>query len=476
MWFGVGYLSAALKKAGHKTDLLLEPPLDMYVKIPLLSKINIKKKLLRKAIEYKPDLIACSATTYAFPHVKKMMLMLKSALNIPIIVGGVHATTLPEYVLNNTPADMVCLGEGDAAIVEVANALEAGKSCDNIQNIWIKKDDGQIIKNQLRPLIQDLDRIPFPDTGIFAKYGCISSEYNIATSRGCPYNCTYCCNNFYRQLYSGKGKYVRRRSPDSVISELKEAQKEYEIKSVYFWDDVFVTHTRWLTEFTEKYVREIGLPFHCLARPESITPESVQILKNAGCKRINIGVESGSKRVRTEILNRHMTNEKIIEAARLIKEAGIGLVVFNLFGIPGETQSEMMETVNLNLQINPDGIFTFSLTPFPGLDITKYALSQGLLSEDNYERIKSGDIPGYQSGSDSILKNTHKDIADNFKVLLPIMNRSHPFLNRLFIRLALSNRLPRKAMHYISLFFVDPERTKFKIRDFYSTVTKIMKL
>jgi len=473
-WFGVGYLSAALKNLGHETDLLLEPPTDMYFNIPLLNMIDVKKKLLKKAVAYKPDLIAFSSTTYAFPHVRKMMAMIKSKLDVPIIIGGVHATTLPEHTLKNSSADMVCIGEGDEAIVDVVNALETGKSCDDIKNIWVKKKDGIIIKNEIRPLIEDLDKLPLPDNEIFAKYNCISSEYNIMTSRGCPFNCTYCCNNFYRQIYKDKGTYVRRKSPENVITELKDAKEKYKIKSVYFWDDVFITNKKWLLEFTDMYVREIRLPFHCLSRPENVTSETIQILKRGGCKRINIGLESGSKRVRSEILNRHMTNERIIEAARLIKEAGIDLVFFNLFGIPGETEDEMMETVNLNLKINPSGLFTFSLTPFPGLDITKYALSQGLLSEEDYEKVKLGEIAGYQAGGDSILKNPHKEIANNFKILLPIINRSPKFLRHLLIRLAVSKHLPRKTAHIIALFFVDPSRTKVKIKDFFSAVIKVL--
>lgn len=475
-WFGITYLSAALKKAGHKTDLLLEPPMDLYFKVPLISRINVKKRLVKKALGYKPDLIAFSTTTNAFPHVRKMASLLKYALNAPIIIGGVHATSLPEYVLNNSAADMVCRGEGDEAIVEVADALEAGRGLDKIRNIWVKKKDGSIVKNDVRPLIEDLDSLPFPDKELFARYNCISSDYNIIAGRGCPYSCSYCCNHYYQQLYRGKGRYVRMRSPENVVAELKLARKRFKIRSVYFWDDAFTVNMKWLRNFTKLYRQEVALPFHCLTRPENINQEVISLLKAAGCSHINIGIESGSERVRRQVLNRQMTNRQIIDAARLIRKAGIRLNVFNMFGIPDETPEEMWETVRLNLRLKADGVFAFLLNPFPETRITDYALSKGLLSDPGLERVKSGNIAGFQSEGDSSLEHPHKELARNLKTLLPIMNRSPRFMQPMLRRLALSNRNPGRLVHIASLFFVDPSRTGFKIKEYVSSVVNIMRL
>ena len=472
-WFGVGYLSAALKKAGHKTNLLLEPPHNMYFKIPFVSRINIKEKLVKQAVKFNPDLIAMTATTFAFPEAKKMASMLKSKKDIPIILGGIHATSVPEHVLKNTDIDIICRGEGDEAIVEVANALEANKSIDNIKNIWVKKEDGTIIKNNVRELIKQLDKLPFPDNTIFEKYNCIQLDYSITTSRGCPYNCSYCCNHYYQQLYKNKGQYTRRRSPENVITELKLTKKKYGITSVYFWDDTFTVNKDWLSEFVKIYSREIGLPFHCLTRPENITQEIIHLLKKAGCSHINIGIESGSEKIRRNVLNRQLTNKQIIEATKLIKKANIKLNVFNMFGIPDETPKEMLETVMLNLQIKPDGIFTSLVTLFPELQLTKYAYSKGLLSAKELENMKSGNTLGIYSGG--VKNHPYWTIASNFRALLPIMNHLPKFMRKTLLKRALNKRSLNKFVHILSFFFVDPSRTIFIAKGFVLSLISVMR-
>lgn len=318
-------------------------------------------------------------------------------------------------------------------------------------------------------MIDNLDILPFPDKDIFRQYGILTADYNIIASRGCPYNCSYCCNHLYQKLYSHKGKYLRRRSVDNVIDELKVNREKNRFRSVYFWDDAFMISKKWLEEFSFKYREEIGLPFHRLSRPEDINETSIALLRDAGCKYINMGIESGSELVRKKVLNRHMSNEQIIYAARLIKENDIKLNVFNMFAIPTEGPKEMWETLELNEKISPDGTFAFLLSPFPGTEIAEYARNAGMMTDRNVENMKEGILDGLQSEcGENNLNHPFKDLAITMKTYLAIINQSPSWLKPFFRRKIGRNGRKKvgKFIHLLSLLCVDKSRIKYKAGEF----------
>ncbi|MBW1956041.1 MAG: B12-binding domain-containing radical SAM protein [Deltaproteobacteria bacterium] len=467
-WFGIAYLSAVLKNAGHRTDLLLYPPLDLYMNLPFFRK-HIEKRLMDQARAFRPDLIAFSATTYAYKTVKKMAARLKQALNAPHVVGGIHPTALPEYVLTTADFDVACLGEGEGALLDLVGRMDAGADITGIENLYIKRG-GVVFRNPVRPLIQDLDSLPFPDYDIFAPFGVITGDYAITTSRGCPYSCTYCCNHFYKGLYKGKGRYVRRRSVDNVIEELKINRKRFGFERVYFWDDVFCRDIPWLEEFSEKYRKAIGLPFHCLSRPETLTAETVGLIKAAGCSHVNIGIESGNEHIRKHVLNRHMSDEQIIRAAELVKRHGIKLNVFNMFGIPEEGPSEMWDTIRLNEKISPDGTFGFLLEPFPGTKILDYAKEKKMVTPDQEKDLKEGAIAGLQQNDARTgLNHPHHALALRLKTLLPVMAISPRWLKPFWKYQMKKRRNSRVSLFVYFLYLVgaDPSRVKYKAEEFF---------
>ena len=471
-WFGVGYLSSLLKSRGHQTDLMLYPHVDLYLNLPFLNEGLIEKKLLKKAKNFKPDLIAFSSTTIAYRYVKKIATKLKKIWNVPQIIGGIHATALAEHILSTTDIDIACRGEGEYALLDLVTRMEQGKDYFDIKNLYIKRD-GDIIKNPLRPLIEDLDNLPFADKDIFKQYGVLTSDYNIITSRGCPYDCSYCCNRFYKGLYRHKGKYLRRRSVDHVIDELRINRARYGFKSVYFWDDAFCIHMKWLKEFSLKYKQEIGLPFHCLSRPENIDEISIALLKEAGCSHINMGIESGNESIREKVLKRHMPNKRIIDAARLIKEKGIKLNTFNMFAIPGEGIKEMWDTVKLNERIAPDGIFAFLLNPFPATKMADYAKESGMMTDRHIENMKEGILDGLQSESgQNNLEHPYKDLAISMKTFLPIICKSPDWLKPFFKKKVRGDGRKKagKMIHLISLLFADTARIKYKAGEFLKVI------
>jgi len=195
----IEYLCASLKNAGHEVELLFEPELDggMGFLPPYLLKWLRNEDLWIKAIEkISPDLVALSCPLNIYPFVKQVVKLVKQYFDIPVIIGGGHATLAPDYILANENIDMVCLGEGEEPLVELADKMTSGKDYTDTKNIWFKKK-GTIIRNPVRSLLEEIDCLPFPDRDLFYKYGCFSGNVYFVAGRGCPYHCTYCCQHAF---------------------------------------------------------------------------------------------------------------------------------------------------------------------------------------------------------------------------------------------------------------------------------------
>ena len=319
-WLGVEYLSSVLKAAGHETDLLFDPGAgDIEYKLPFMERLfPVKQEMVKRIIQFRPDLVAFSCVTNMWAWTKSLAEQIKNSLDVPIIVGGIHPTLMPDAVLADEHIDMICIGEGEEALLELVNSMESGRIDTYIRNIWFKEGES-IKRNPVRPLMQNLDELPYPDKELFYKYGCFHNRLYTMTSRGCPFNCTYCYNHAYRKtVHHGEGPYVRRRSIESVIGELMLFKQKYPIKEVYFYDDIFTLNRKWLDAFCYDYKREIGLPFKCLIRPGTISSEMAFKLKDAGLKYSDVGLESGNEGLRRKLLRRNMPDGLIFETAQIL--------------------------------------------------------------------------------------------------------------------------------------------------------------
>ncbi len=225
---GVEYISALLKKNGHNVEVFIDPQLfnESYIYFKSLSRAFCYSKIIIKQLKlFRPDLVGVSIDTESYQWACTMARMVKEQMpNVPIIFGGIHPTSVPERVIKNDFVDMLCVGEGEYPMLELANSMEKGKIDYSIKNIWFKKD-GQVIQNEIRPLIQDLDSLPMPDKELYYSASPHFSQcYYIMTSRGCQYNCSYCCHSYLKKLYKDKGRYLRYRSIDNIIKELLQAK------------------------------------------------------------------------------------------------------------------------------------------------------------------------------------------------------------------------------------------------------------
>jgi len=369
---GISLISAILKNAGHEA-LLFKP--DKFSEKEFLSKIR----------EYNPNLVGFSTTTHQYQYAIKYAELLKQVKNIPIIFGGFHPTLAPESVISNPAVDIVCRGEGEFAILELINALEKDKDYSQISNLWVKKKNGEIIKNPLRKLIGDLDSLPFVDREFIYQEEILKNNgyrLDIAVGRGCPYNCPYCCNSALRELYKDNGQFIRLRSVDNVLRELNIILQKYKVKEIHFQDDMFLLNKEWFREFADKYAKNYHIPFHISARVEHVDEETARLLKQAGCISITIGVESGDEQLRKTVLNKHISNEKILETKKLLEKFKIKLCSLNMIGIPGETTQMAQKTLDFNKKLNPDWLACSIFSPYPGTQLYKLCEEKGFLNKD----------------------------------------------------------------------------------------------
>lgn len=364
---GPMFLSSFLKKHGHQVDL--------YIGKSASDFFSVMEK-------DKPDLISFSCMSGMHPWALRVAKELKAKYGTTTAFGGPHPTFFPE-IINNAAVDIVCQGEGEYPLLDLLNAIDGHGDITGIQNLWVKKD-GNIFKNDMRNLVNDLDTFPDPDRTIYYKYAFLRDNPSkmFLASRGCPYECSFCHNATLQTMYRGKGKYVRLRSPENVVREILDVKEKYGVKIVKFMDDTFTLDKKWLNDFLELFKEKVKLPFFCRVRIGHADEEIVSRLKEAGCHSVFFGVETGVDSIRKDILNKNFSNEQIIETAALLKKYKLKFLTYNMVGIPGETTEQAIETMKLNATIGTDFPWCSIFTPYPGTKIADLIVEKGLVDED----------------------------------------------------------------------------------------------
>jgi radical SAM superfamily enzyme YgiQ (UPF0313 family) len=373
--YGVAFLSACLKERGHSTGLLnINEQLGFGFDLA---------RIRREVTSFAPDLIGFSVVSNQYCFAREIARDIKGYCKAPIICGGIHPTMDPESVLRDECFDYVCVGEGERAIVELADALGNSSPTRGIENIWLKFD-GDIIRNRVRPFAP-LESLPRKDYEIFDFQRMIDAKdgwVGIMSSRGCPFSCSYCFNHRLRELYqrdlncsAAELRYIRYHPVSNVIDEIEMLLSSYKnIKTIIFDDDLFTLNKNYLREFCREYRRRVGLPFVCNAHVKVFDEEAAGCLKDAGCRIVKFGLESGSERVRREILNRRMSNDEIIRAFATAENFGFHTSAFVIIGFPRESISEIHETINLLARIKP-GRFRWSVF-FPFINTRAYDIAR----------------------------------------------------------------------------------------------------
>jgi radical SAM superfamily enzyme YgiQ (UPF0313 family) len=370
---GILLISSVLKQAGHRVSLVVASEEDP----------------VQAAVRLQPDVLGY--TVYTGVHSWYLDTNRRIREKLPgafSIFGGPHPTFFPEMI-DHEGVDGLCIGEGEYATLDLLNALEPNGNAlrltsPAIHNWWFKLN-GEVVRNPLRPLLtsEQLDLLPLPDRDLLYAAHPQSQRTKIKpviTGRGCPYDCAFCFNKAYSDLYQGQGRRFRRRSVGNVLGELHDLVTRYDVRFVLFMDDTFILQGPWLQEFMARYKEEIGLPFWCQVRANLVSDELVALFKGAGCVSVSFGLEAGNDRLRNAVLNRNMSREEILNAAEILRRHGVVFMTNNMLGLPTGTLEDDFETLQLNATCRPAYANVFLFQPYPKTALGEWAYTHGWMA------------------------------------------------------------------------------------------------
>jgi anaerobic magnesium-protoporphyrin IX monomethyl ester cyclase len=441
--FGLRTLSTHLRSSGHRTQLIFLP--DPFGDNICAGTPRYREAVLEEVGELckESDLVGVTLMTNFFDGAVQITAKLKSRLSAPVIWGGVHPTIRPEESIRY--ADIVCIGEGEDALLELADRMSCGKDYSRVKNLWIRTG-GSIVRNSLSPLPAELDRYGFPDYSMedhhvmvgerivcfthdlmkdLLRKGTVAAHlgktgYQTMTGRGCPYACTYCINDTTNKMFGSKGK-LRWRSVAHVMEELVRVRENMPyIDYIWISDDEFMARkTEDLEELCREYKARIDLPFSCLVSPLSVSVEKMRLLVDTGLIYVQMGVESGSVRMQELFGRKQMNNSRMKKAIGIINQFKDRMVPPSydfLVDVPWETTEDKVDSLRFISEIpKPFRLQPFTLILYPGTRL--------------YEMAKESEIIGDETRE--IYNKTYVMREPNYLNLLLMLSRDGKFPGRL---------------------------------------------
>jgi anaerobic magnesium-protoporphyrin IX monomethyl ester cyclase len=342
-----------------------------------------------------PDVVAFTSYSVTHRWSVEVARALKRARAVPIVFGGPHVGAVPERAIREGAIDAVVEGEGEGALLDLLDCAEGGRfGRTDVANCTFR-GDGRPLRNRPRPLIQDLDALPWADkSGFYATVPALERELYVISRRGCPFRCSFCEYSTFPQQYPGE-KPVRRRSVRHLLDELAFWKGRGRVRKIFFWDAIFTLDARWMAEFAAGYRREIGLPFECYTHPQTMTRAMAGLLAQAGCIMVRVGVQSVNANT-LAALQRKGDRAKVTETLGHLAEAGVPYSVDHIIGLPGERARDQIEALRFYAEMRPERIVTHWMTYFPGTTALADARREGWLTEAELERVLDGEVgPGY---------------------------------------------------------------------------------
>ena len=379
---GLSSLAGTLKREGHDSRLF---------DITFLEDNEIADAYRRTLLEFKPDIIGISCRSTEWSTAQSIIRM--ADVEVPVLVGGPHATIASEEVIADDNVDMLIRGEGEEALLDLLEGIELGADISQVPNLWLKKEDGEVIRNDLRDLIQDLDSLAMPEWDLWDDRH-FQEHYHqtffptamifgdLETSRGCPYACPYCLTPLMQEIYQGKGKYHREKSPERVIAEIRKLQRDRKIDYVRFVDETFILNRQRVRDMCRLY-ENIRLPFSFSTRPETVDDETMKLLADAGANCVSFGLESGNEDYRREMLNRKTKQQEVVNAVEICKRYNVKTFAFVMIGLPREDRDKIQDTLELINILQPDVFQITIFYPFRGTPFYNYCIDEGWLDPDH---------------------------------------------------------------------------------------------
>ena len=410
---GLNYIAAVLKENEHKVRIYnadyekkesysnqreLFEGYDNYNKIlnnlddPLW--LEIREDIKR----FSPDIVGISMLTGTYKSAENIGRIVKELDNeIDVVVGGVHPTVLPDETIRNKYFDYVIRGEGEHTFLDVVNE----KPIENILGLTYMDKKNKIINNPDRGFIENLDLLPFPRRDLYLNDNQYMNYGYILTGRGCPFECAFCAS---KKIWKGC---IRLRSPQNVVDEIKHVYENYDTNFFYFIDDTFTINKKRTSKICELIIEnDLDITWICDTRVDTIDEKLLQLMKQSGCIRVKIGVESGSERI-LKINKKKITKEQIRSAVSLIKKVGIEFTAYLMIGFPTETKKEMQATLDFAKELDADYYSLSILSPYPGTEIYDDLMKNGItLPKKHWEYFF------HQSRDMMLTDNIDKDLVD----------------------------------------------------------------
>jgi len=459
----VGALSAYLGREGHEVRALH------------LARKRDYRKVGPTLREFQPDVVGISVVTCETRIIGPVATEARRwSATVPILAGGIHAIVAPESVFEVPEIDGLCYGEGETAFAEYLERLRTGNDPLATPNFYFRVG-GEIRKNPPVPFIEDLDSLPLMDRSVTNLQEVIDANngtINLIFSRGCPWNCQFCCNHHIKRMQPGT--YARVVSVPRVMDELRQLAADYRFRHVLFRDDTFTWNREWAMELVEAYGKEFDYPFDIFSRVDCLDDGMIDALAQAGCRHIFLGLDSGNDYIRNKVLNKEQLNEDLFRVTDRMREKGIVPMVSNIVGLPFETPEMFQDTVEINKRLHKDRV-VFSpscgacpkiwvFTPWPGSDLYKLCKREGWLKEEptsaRVYRDSILEMPGFP----------RKEIDRQFRSFrYHVYKDHHPFHALLFLVYdsrpvqAVFEKIPMGAMGAVRETFLaalNPQRRK----------------
>ncbi|MDX2171039.1 MAG: radical SAM protein, partial [Deltaproteobacteria bacterium] len=428
---GIEALAAWVRRAGHQPEVVYEAR-------PFSSGSGTDSRLLAKLLEpspeetaervvaTRPDVVAFTSYSVTHRWSVEVARAVKRRQSVPIVFGGPHVSAAPERAIREWAIDAVVEGEGEEALVDLVECAAGGRfTRTDVANCTFKGELGPI-RNRVRPLLADLDQLPWAEKdGFYATVPAFEHELYVVSRRGCPFRCSFCEYSTFPKQYPGE-KPVRRRSVPHLIAELAHWKARGKVRKIFFWDAIFTLDPKWMAEFAAAYRREIGIPFECYTHPHTMTRDMARWLGEAGCIMVRVGVQSVNSDTLAAV-DRKGDRDKVVQTLAHLTEFGVPYSVDHIIGLPGEGAADQLDALHFYAEVQPKRIVTHWMTYFPGTTALDHARARGLLDEADIDRIMEGDVgPGYMFGG-----NSHTEFRDQAELrhlsgvfdLLPLLPR-----------------------------------------------------
>jgi radical SAM superfamily enzyme YgiQ (UPF0313 family) len=389
---GLGYLAAYLRHYGRHQVLLFEPEAQN------LSYAGLAKILKAEA----PDVVGLTCSTPNFYNALKLARIIRVNCRAKIVLGGVHASAIPEFIIDaySDLIDFVIVGEGEQTMLDLVGALEKGTGGEGIRGV-VYKNGGKTIRNEIRPYIEDLDAIPNPARDLMpqnlfwpnlhnARYkNCLT----IMTSRGCPYNCSFCAARIV------SGRRYRAHSAGYVLAEMQMLKKTYGARQLLITDDTFTIDRARLEKICRGMIeRKLNLAWLCFSQVNTVDKESLALMKKAGCYSIGFGLESCDREI-LKRMGKPIDPQIALKTVHDANALGLKTQAFYILGSPGETREQMRATIEFANKVNATLSFFNMLVPFPGTKDFDYFFAGVPLKEIEWENFVA-------VGEKCVLKNS----------------------------------------------------------------------